>query len=170
MCHALLSTLCSLIIWSSHPGTWSSVGRVKSLNQVAGNSGFASAWASCCGRSEAWQPWDFSGQTEQGREAGSAPSQSASLFRDQVPAAVLFEALEVHGCAGTALSARSSTPERRPHIQVNRDNRGSGLSVRSHPLSWEGANTEGVLGPGKESHRLLEEPLVRYTASLGGGG
>lgn len=144
--------------------------RVKSINWVAENSGFASAWTTCCGRGEAWLPWDFSGHTEQGKKAGSAPSQSASLFRDQVPAAVLSEALEVHGSAGTTLSARASTPERRPHIQVNKDNRGSGLSIGSHPLSWEGANTEGVLGPGKESHRVLEEPLARYTASLGGGG
>jgi len=98
------------------------------------------------------------------------PSQSTSLFREQVPAAVLSEPLETHGHAGTALSPGAPNPERRPNIQVNKDNRRPGLSIRSHPLSCEGTNTEGVIVPGKESHRLLEEPLGGYTGFLGDGG
>lgn len=98
------------------------------------------------------------------------PSQSTSLFRGQVPAAVFSEPLETHGHAGTALSPRAPNPERRPHIQVNKDNRGPGLRIRSHPLSCEGTNTEGVIVPGKESHRGLEEPLGGYAGSRGDGG
>ena len=83
---------------------------------------------------------------------------------------MLFEAPEMHGHAGIFLSPRAPNPERGPHIQVNKDNRGSGLSAGSHPLSCEGKNTEGVPGPGKESHKVLEQPLGRYTASLSDGG
>lgn len=47
-CGAVLSTLWSLIIWSGHTGSWPSMCRVKSFNQRAGDSRFASRWTPCC--------------------------------------------------------------------------------------------------------------------------
>lgn len=54
-----------------------------------------------------------------GRTAGNKPSPSALPLRDQVPAAVLSEPLEMHGHIGIALSPGAPTLERKTHIRVN---------------------------------------------------
>lgn len=163
----VLSTLWSLGIWSSHAGTWPSMGRVKSFNQMAGNSRFASRWATCCGRGEKPDSHGISPYrlSRGGKQAG-AISQCLLVWGTGTSSC----AVRVMGDAGTWGAARStggSAPEREPHIRVNKYNSGSGLSVRSRPLSCEGMNTEGATVPGKESHMVLEEPLGEHRSSGG---